>query len=69
MERPPTELEKLVAELHEVNLDFADAARPLQSLDELSLEEREHLGDRLRARLARWESIRQKISKCLERSN
>jgi hypothetical protein len=60
-----TQLQRLQAELHEVNGELQKAAQPLRRLDELSLEERRELGDEIRAWLARWEFVTQQISLAL----
>jgi hypothetical protein len=56
------QLQRLQAELHEVNQELAHAARPLHWLDELNEQQRQELADKIRAGLARWESVTQQIS-------
>jgi hypothetical protein len=60
-----TQLQRLQAELHDVNGELQRAAQPLRRLDELSLEERRELGEQIRAWLARWEFVTQQISLAL----
>jgi len=55
-------LQRLQAELHEVNCELATAARPLDRISELNEQQRQHVGDQLRAGLARWESVTQRIA-------
>jgi ABC-type transporter Mla MlaB component len=57
-----TQLQRLQVELHDVNEEFANAARPLKGLSEMNDEEREKVAKELRERLARWESVTQQIS-------
>ena len=57
-----TQLNRLQADLHLINEELAQAAKPLSHLSELSLEEREQVADKIRAGLARWESIRDELS-------
>ena len=60
-----TNLERLRAELHEVNQELARAARPLDRISDLNEEQRQHVAAQLRAGLARWESVTQRISQVL----
>jgi predicted nuclease with TOPRIM domain len=60
-----TQLVRLQAELHEVNEEFAKAARPLKRLSEMNEEQRQKVADELRARQARWESVTQEISRVM----
>jgi len=60
-----SELERLRAELHEVNKELSAIARPLERLSELSLAHRRSLADQLRAKLARWESVTQEIQQVM----
>jgi len=62
------QLVRLQAELHEVNEELAQAARPLEQLSELNEQQREQLSDELRARLGRWEIVTQQISRVLRAS-
>ena len=62
------QLGELIAELHEVNAELADAARPLE-LGDLNDAQRQAIGANLRAGLARWESITQRIEKALYASS
>ena len=55
------QLQELETQLHEVNQEFARAALPLDQTD-LNDEQQEKLGAQLRAVLARWESVTQRIS-------
>jgi hypothetical protein len=66
------ELEQLIrlqAELHAVNEELTQAARPLKRLSELNEQQREQLSDELRARLGRWDIVTQQISQVLGTSN
>lgn len=54
-------LQTLEAELHQVNEEFANAARPLERIDELNEEQRRQLASDLRARLSGWESVTHEI--------
>ena len=56
-----SQLTKLIDELHQVNEALADAARPLNRLLDLNTRERQHIADELRAGLARWENVTQRI--------
>ena len=60
------QLKSLIEELHEINRQFAEAARPLEHVEELNDEARDKLGKELRARFARWQAITQKIHEFLE---
>jgi hypothetical protein len=60
------QLQELIAELHEVNDQLAAAARPLDDLPDLSEAERDVVGGRLRACLARWQGTTERIRKALE---
>ena len=60
-----TELERLEAELHEVNQECARAAVPLDRLDEMNEAQRRELAAQIRASLARWEAVTQQISQVL----
>jgi flagellar biosynthesis chaperone FliJ len=60
------QLQDLQTQLHEVNLDFARAAQPLDRLSEMNLKQREQLADQLRAVWARWEAVTQQISQVLQ---
>jgi hypothetical protein len=61
----PAHLQRLEAELHAVNQELAQAARPLERLSELNGEQREQVADKIRAGLARWESVTQQISQAM----
>jgi ABC-type transporter Mla MlaB component len=60
------ELERLRAELHEVNEELVQAARPLERVSEMSLEQRQKLADQIRAKLSRWESVTREIQQVME---
>jgi septal ring factor EnvC (AmiA/AmiB activator) len=60
-----TQLQRLQAELHEINEDLAQVARPLKRLSELNEQQRQQVADQLRAQLARWDSVTQLISQVL----
>jgi hypothetical protein len=60
------QLAELIDELHEVNQQLVEAAKPLQRLPNLNLGQRQSLADDIRAGLARWESVRQRIAEALE---
>ena len=62
-------LGELIAELHEVNTELAEAARPLKRSADLNDDQRQAIGSNLRAGLARWENITQRISKVLNGSS
>ena len=64
-----SQLTELLDELHAVNQDLAKAARPLQWLSDLDLEERQHLADQIRAGLSRWEQVNQRICRVLHDSS
>lgn len=57
-----TNLQRLQAELHEVNEELANAARPLDRISELNEQQRQHVAGQLRAGLARWELVTQRIA-------
>jgi hypothetical protein len=59
------QLVRLQAELHEINEELSEAARPLERLSELNEEQRKQLSDELRSRLGRWEMVTQQISQVL----
>jgi hypothetical protein len=61
------QLGPLIKELHAINEEMVDTARPLERLAELDEKARDLLGKELRARLERWESITQKIRQVLDR--
>ena len=52
---------ELIDELHEVNEQLAEAARPLQWLSDLDFDRRREIAAKMRAGLARWESVNQRI--------
>jgi predicted nuclease with TOPRIM domain len=60
------ELQRLQAELHEVNQELARAARPLERLAEMSLQQRQKLADEIRSKLSRWDSVTQQIQQVME---
>jgi hypothetical protein len=60
-----TQLGALLAELHEVNAELADAARPLERLPDLNDDQRDGVAARLRAGLARWERLTRRIDEVL----
>jgi hypothetical protein len=63
MNPPLTKLQDLTAELHEVNRQLSEAARPLQrSLDD---KEKDAVRAALLANLARWKSISDQITRTL----
>ena len=59
-----TNLEQLQAELRAVNEELVQA-RPLDRLDEMNDQQRHQLADQIRAKLARWESVTQRINRVL----
>jgi hypothetical protein len=59
------DLQRLQAELSAVNEELVQAARPLERLDEMNDQERHQLADQMRAKLARWESVTQRINQVL----
>jgi hypothetical protein len=58
------QLRDLEAQLHGVNQELVEV-RPLDRMADLNLEERKQLGAKLRAVLARWESVTEQISQVL----
>jgi hypothetical protein len=52
-------------ELYEANQELADATRPIARLSEMNDEERHQLADQVRAKLARWEAVKQQVSQVL----
>jgi hypothetical protein len=62
---PLKQLQDLEAELHEVNEALAHAARPLDHLSDMDEAQRQQLAAQLRAVLARWEAVTQRISHAL----
>ena len=60
------QLAELIDELDVVNQQLVAAARPLQRLPDLNQDQRQVVGDQIRAGLARWESVRQRIAEVLE---
>jgi hypothetical protein len=60
-----TELQRLQAELNAVNEELAKAARPLEQLDDLNEEQRQHVAKELRAGLSRWDAVTQRIAQVL----
>ena len=62
------QLGALIAELHELNEELADASRPLDRLPDLNDEQRDGVAARLRSGLARWESVTRRIDEVLRGS-
>jgi len=60
-----TQLQRLQADVHEINEGVAQVAQPLKRLSELNEQQRQHVADQLRAQLARWDSVTQLISQVL----
>ena len=60
-----TDLQRLRAELNEVNEELTKAARPLERLDHLNEEQRQQVAKELREGLARWDSVTQRIAEVL----
>lgn len=60
------QLQELLAQLHEVNQEFARAARPLDRMTDLNEEQQKAVRAPLLAAWARWESVTQRISQALE---
>ena len=58
-------LQRLEAELHAVNEELAQAARPLERLSDLNEAQREQVANKIRAGLARWELVTQQISQAM----
>jgi hypothetical protein len=54
-----TKLQELTAELHEVNQQFSEAARPLEHV--LNEQEKDVVRAQLLENLARWESVSEQI--------
>lgn len=65
MSQQITQLERLESELRQVDEELARAARPLEALDELDLEQRKQLAGSIRAALARWESLTREIRRAM----
>jgi hypothetical protein len=63
------QLGELIAQLHQVNEELARAARPLERLEDLNDDQRQTIGANLRAGLARWENITQRIGEALDGSS
>jgi hypothetical protein len=59
------QLGELIAELHELNEELAEAARPLDRLPNLNDEQRDGVAARLRSGLARWEIVTRRIDEVL----
>ena len=62
------QLGKLIAELHDVNVELADAARPLDRLPDLNDKQRDGVAARIRSGLTRWESVTRRIDEVLDGS-
>ena len=62
-------LQELEAQLHEVNQEFARAARPLQRVSQMNGEQRDQLAGQLRAMFERWEAVTRQISQVLQSGN
>ena len=62
------QLGQLIAELHDVNVELADAARPLDRLSDLNDEQRDGVAARLRSGLVRWENVTRRIDEALNGS-
>ena len=58
-------LADLIDELHEANRRLSEAARPLDRLSELRLQQRTQLGDQLRAAVQVWETVTRHISQAM----
>jgi hypothetical protein len=65
MNSSSAQLGELIAELHEVNAELADAARPLERLPDLDDDQRQRIAARIRTRLGCWESVSQRIGSVL----
>jgi hypothetical protein len=61
-----TQLRRLADELHEINQELSRAARPLEGRPELDDRQKQDIGARLRAGLARWEDVTRQISRALQ---
>ena len=60
------QLQRLQAELHEVNQELAEAARPLLDWpEELDPQQRHEVAEELRVRLGRWDLVTQQISRVI----
>ncbi|MGA2500029.1 MAG: hypothetical protein ABSH20_20010 [Tepidisphaeraceae bacterium] len=60
-----TPLSELIEQLHDVNRQLSEAARPLDRLSELNFQQRSQLGDQIRAALKRWEMVTEQIGHAL----
>jgi hypothetical protein len=58
-----TRLQELTAELHDVNRQFSEAARPLEHV--LNEREKDAVRAQLLAGLARWENVSEQIRRAL----
>ena len=63
------QLGELLAELHDVNVELADAARPLDRLPDLNDKQRDGVAARIRSGLTRWESVTRRIAEALGSSD
>ena len=64
------QLQRLEAELHEVNQALAEAARPLLDWpEELDPQQRHEVAEELRVRLGRWDLVTQQISRVIRSGN
>ncbi len=59
------QLRRLQAELHAVNEELAQAARPLERLADMNIEQRNKVADQIRAKLVRWESVTREIQQVM----
>ena len=62
----PAQLQELIDELHQVNEELADAARPLHRLPYLNKDQRQLVRAQLNAGHTRWEDITGRIGRALE---
>ena len=60
-----SELNQLINELHNVNEELAEAALPLQWLDELSRQHRDKIREQIHAGVRRWGRISERINDVL----
>jgi DNA repair exonuclease SbcCD ATPase subunit len=62
-----TRLETLIPQLATASEDCENAARPLEHLDDLDLEQRKQLADRIRAADEHWSAINEQVSEAMAR--
>jgi hypothetical protein len=61
------QLQDLADQLHEANEEFAQAAKPLHALRDLSFEQQQRIAAALRKAQERWRSLTEQISETLQK--